>query len=209
MRHADGSLHLAAPWMWVGLSIAACLGSFVVAVPIAGQVARALSPVEGDPRWDLAVLLSVTSIASMGAVIGLARAIFGRWVEVGHRAAVLAVIGVVLAIGTELVLHEWAEARLGAYDMDNIGATALLSAMVTFTATAGFADHVSPPGAATATRAWLLFAGVLVFLIVVSNVPGLADGIDPGSWPAAALVGASGAYAVAMIALSVRRRRLT
>jgi hypothetical protein len=44
-----------------------------------------------------------------------------------------------------------------------------------------------------------------VAIIVLSNVPGLGNGIGAGSWPLAICVGLSGVYAVVTGGLVVRR----
>jgi len=44
-----------------------------------------------------------------------------------------------------------------------------------------------------------------VAFIVLSNVPGLSDGIGDESWPLAIWVGLSGLYALGVAGLAIRR----
>ncbi|HET8776484.1 MAG TPA: hypothetical protein VFN76_02380, partial [Candidatus Limnocylindria bacterium] len=73
------------------------------------------------------------------------------------------------------------------------------------TALAVFGVLVAPPAAVAPPLLGLGLAAAGVLFIFVSNVPGLRDGIDPGSVPLASLVGISAVYAVAAAVIGARR----
>jgi hypothetical protein len=187
--------------------IAAFFAAFGVAISI---VSRAALPDAGPGslRLDLAGFLLLLGAFGMGAVLVAGRVAFGSWLDARPRYLILPVTGIALAIGVELALHEWARLAIGYYDSDFIGWTAGLSFSVAVVAVAWFGLSVAPPGAAVPPRIGLGFGALLVVLIVLSNVPGLGDGIGPNSWPLAILVGLSAAYAIGAVALlSVARLR--
>ena len=55
--------------------------------------------------------------------------------------------------------------------------------------------------------AFVLLGAALVVWIVLGNLPGLADGIEPGSWPLAICLGISGLYAALVTTASLIRSR--
>jgi hypothetical protein len=95
--------------------------------------------------------------------------------------------------------------RFGITEPELVGPTAALFAVLTGLSVAAFGAFLAPrrligwPLAAVA----LGFLGVAV--IVVSNVPGLSDGIAAESWPLALWVGISGLYALVTTGLVIRR----
>jgi hypothetical protein len=42
-------------------------------------------------------------------------------------------------------------------------------------------------------------------VVLLSNVPGLQDGIEPESWPLAILIALSAAYTIAVVVVGARR----
>ena len=68
-------------------------------------------------------------------------------------------------------------------------------------------DRPLPRGAVGWPLACVLLASSLTVVIVAANVPGLADGIDPESWPLAVWLAISGLYAASVTILSIRQAR--
>jgi hypothetical protein len=201
MQTQNEAARTSAPWLWAGISFAAWFASLWIALPLAGLVG---SGPEAGLRWDLAAFLALNGALSMAAALGVGRLAFGRWLAVSRTDLVLPALGVVLAIAAELALHEWAWLTIGYYDWDFIGWTAGLSFSIVLVAVAWFGLSVAPRGAAAPPRIGLGLSATLVILIVLSNVPGLGDGVGPNSWPLAILVGLSGAYAIGAVITSLR-----
>lgn len=199
----ERSFSSTAPWLWAGLSLVAWFVSLFVAVPLAAPVVGA-NPTE-TVRWDLAVLLGINGLLSMAAAFVIGRRIFGRGLTARAVDFVLPLIGLALAIAVELTLHEWARVHFGYYDWDFVGWTAGLSFMVVLCSLATFGVLVAPRGAVAPPLMGVGLAAMLVCLIVVSNVPGLRDGIDPESWPLAVGVGLSAMYVISCVVVGVRK----
>ena len=208
MQKAAPPIHRARAWLWAALTIVglviALLAAFGLATSVVsrGMFADAGS---GSLRLDLAGFLLLTGAFGMGAVLIAGRLTLGSWLEPRRRHLIPPAAGVTLAIGVELALHEWARVSYGYYDPDFIGPTAGLSFSVVLVAVAWFWLSVAPPGATAPPRIGLGLSAILVGLIVLSNVPGLRDGIGPNSWPLAILVGWSAVYAIGAAVTSLRR----
>jgi len=195
------------PWLWAALTIVGLLVAFLAAFGVAiSVVSRAVFPDVGPGglRLDLAGLLLLIGAFGMGAVLVAGRVAFGCWLDTRLRHLVLPAVGIALAIGVELALHEWARLSIGYYESDYIGWTAGLSFSVVLVAVAWFGLSVAPPGATAPPRIGLGLSAILVALIVLSNVPGLGDGIGPNSLPLAILVGLSAVYAIGGVITSLR-----
>jgi hypothetical protein len=207
MQKVVPPIHIARPWLWAALTIVGLVVAFFAAFGVAVTViSRGLFPDAGSGslRLDLAAFLLLTFAFGIGAVLVAGRVAFGRWLVVRRGYLVLPVAGVGVGIGVELALHEWAEASIGYYDSDFIGWTAGLSFSMVLVAVGWFGVTVAPPEAAAPPRIGLALSAILVVLIVVSNVPGLEDGIGPNSWPLAILVGSSAIYAISAVITSLR-----
>lgn len=196
-----------APWLWAVLSAAAWVVSFFLAFAVlAGTGTIGLRvPDVGGLRTELAVLLGLFGIFAAAGALAAARLVFGRWPSVGARDAILPLIGLVLAAAVELGLHAWAAARWGSYDWDMVGWTAPLSFMLVALAVATLAVLVAPRGGAMPPLLAQVATAMLVGLIVLSNVGGITDGVEPESWPLAILVGLSAAYGVVAVVIGVKR----
>lgn len=199
-------------WIWgicllIGMAVA-----FTAAFGIASTLrSRDLLPGLFDTslRWDLAVLNATMGLLGLVTVLGVARAVFGRWPRVRAWHVVIPIVGFVISISQELVLHEWAQAHIGQYEFDHVAPTAVLSWTTIIVAVSAFASVIAPPGAALPPIVGLWAASGGVILITLMNAPGLRDGIEPESWALAILIGASAVYAIvtiAVVALVVRRR---
>jgi len=204
----NGVRQRAVPWAWAGLTLA----GLVVALLVAFGVVAALQQwdlvggagVQPALRFDLALLLAVFGGLGMAAVVGTARLAFGRWAEVKALDVLLPVAGIAIAIAEELALHGWAQASIGFYDTDFVGATALFSLLVVLIAMAGFGIRVAPRGMAHPAVTAGACAAVLIAAIVASNLPSLRDGIGPHSWPLVITMGLSVAYVVVVAGVAIR-----
>jgi hypothetical protein len=204
MTSVERSTHPAAAWVWALLSLIWWFASLGLSLPLASFVPA----LGGGPRWDLALVLAVNGAASLAGVWLLGRAVVRRPLRRPGIGLAVPVVGIALAIAVELALQAWAEARFGYYDSELIRLTAGLSPLVILTAVASFGVLVAPRGAIAAPLVGLVLAVAGVLFIVVSNVPGLADGIGPGSWALASLIGIAGAYALGAAAFGIRRARV-
>jgi len=199
--------HRPRPWIWAALTlvglVVAVFAAFGVAISV---VSRAVFPdaVSAGLRLDLAGFVLLIGAFGMGAVLAAGRVAFGRWLEARPRHLILPAAGIALAIGIELALHEWARMSIGYYDSDFIGWSAGLSFAVVLVAVTWFGVLVAPPGASAPPRIGLGLSALLVILVVLSNVPGLGDGIGPNSLPLAILVGSSAIYAIGAVITSLR-----
>lgn len=142
---------------------------------------------------------------SLSGVLVAGRLAFGRWLQVSAVAFLLAGTGIFLSAIVNVVLQQWAVARFGYFDPDFVWWTAGLFAVLVGLATATFGVLVAPPGAAGWPLAFVLLGAAGVAFIVLGNVPGLGDGIEPESWPLAIWIGTSGLYAAAVTVASVIR----
>jgi hypothetical protein len=85
--------------------------------------------------------------------------------------------------------------------------TAGLFAVLIGLATAAFGVVVAPRGTTGWPLAFVLLGATTTIFIVLGNVPGLGDGIEPESWPLAIWLGISGLYAAAVTIDCVIRAR--
>jgi hypothetical protein len=196
-----------APWAWAALSVVGWAVSFLAAFGVlAGLGTIGIQiPNIGGLRIELAVLLALFGTFAAAGVLGSARLIYTRWPAVQAMAAIMPLAGLTLAAAVELGLHAWVTARFTYYDWDMVGWTAGLSLMLVTLAVATFATLIAPRDSAQPPVIAQVVAAAVIGLIVLSNVEGITDGIEPGSWPLAVLVGLSAAYAVAAVLIGVRR----
>ncbi len=197
------------PIAWAVLSFAGWVAAFALAffvVAVAGILGLP-GPDTGGLRIDLAAVLALHGALAFGMVQVAAWLTLETYPRTTVRRVAVPVAGVALAVVLELALHEWAEARYGYYEFEFIGWTALLALALVAAATSSFGVSVAPPGAAGPQFICLLTCGAGVLLIVGSNVRGLGDGVGPGGWPLAVLVGLSGAYVLGSAVLGVRHLR--
>jgi hypothetical protein len=138
-------------------------------------------------------------------VLVAARLVLGTWLQPPRVAVGIAVVGIALSAVVNVVLQQWEMTRFGITEPELVGPTAGLFAVLIGLAVAGFSAFVAP----RRLIGWPLGAVVLAFagvaIVVLSNLPGLANGIPAESWPLAIWVGLSGVYAVVVTALVVRR----
>jgi hypothetical protein len=189
---------------WTVLSLALFVAAAFGVFPVS-MVLRLF--VETTHALDMTLWSMVwAALAALGVLVA-ARVAFGTWPRVGPGGLAVVAIGTALSVGTHLTLQSWAEARFGYYDPDFIGWTAGLFAILVGLATAAFGVMVAPRGAAAWPLAFVLLGSAGVALVLAGNLPGLADGLAPDSWPLAAWLGASGLYAAGVTAASFTRAR--
>lgn len=186
---------------WAALSVGAFVAAAFVSLPVATGFGSLL------PVPDTAAFISAWGCLAIVAVLGAGRIAFGRWLPVNVAALFVAALGIGLAVGVDTMLREWATARFGYYDPDQVWWSAGLFAVLIGLATATFGVLAAPRGYARWPAAFALAGAAGVLFIVLSNVPGLRDGIEAESWPVAIWIGLGGAYALAAGALSVVRAK--
>jgi hypothetical protein len=192
-------LGAASPWFWALGSLVWYVASAYVTLPVVAAIPAAqflLHPL----IWGGAVL---------GGVLLLARVVFRRSALVRWPSLVLALAGLLLAGMLEASLHDWAVTRFGVFAWRMIGPTAGLFAVIVGSAVSGFGVLVAPRGASLPPLVTAIAGALVSGLVVAVNMPGLGDGIEPGSVVPALLVAAGGAYAlvVAFIAVLVAVHR--
>ena len=209
MQELHPSSQTARQWLWAALTVVGLVMAFLAAFGVAiSVVSRILFPDAGPGslRLDLAGFLLLIGAFGVGAVLVAGHVAFGRSLAVRPGHVVLPAIRIAIGIGIELAIHEWARLSIGYYDSDFIGWTAALSISVVLVAVAWFGVMVAPRWATAPPRIGLGLSAVIVVLIVLSNLPGLNDGIGPNSWPLAILVGLAAIYATVAVITSLRGR---
>jgi hypothetical protein len=147
----------------------------------------------------------IWGVLSLLGVLAAARLVFGAWLRPRPLAIAVAGVGIGLSAVLNVVLLQWETTRFGYIEPEMVGLTAGLFAVLIGLSVAAFGAFLVPrrligwPLAMVA----LGFAGVAI--IVLSNLPGLADGIGADSWPLAICVGLSGVYALIAGGMVVRR----
>jgi hypothetical protein len=183
----------ASPWAWALGSAAWYVANAYVTLPVVAAFPAAqflLQPL----IWGGAVL---------GGVLVLARFVFRRSLPMTWPSLALAIAGLVLAGLLEASLHDWALTRLGVFEWRLIGPTAGLFAVIVGSAVAGFGVLVAPRGGTLAPLVMAVGGALVSGLVVAMNMPGLGDGMEPGSVVPALLIAAGGAYALIVAFISV------
>jgi len=142
---------------------------------------------------------------SLLGVVVAARLAFGAWLPLPPTGIAIAVIGVVLSAIVHVVLQQWEIARFGVPEPEYVGWTAGMFAVLIGLATATFGVFLAPKQVVGWPLAAVLLGCAGVAFIVLSNVPGLRDGIADDSWPLAICIGLSAVYALGAAGLVVRR----
>ena len=187
---------------WAALSFALFVAALLAIFPIS-----AVLNLFGEiPHAALMALWSVSwGVLSVLGVVLAAQLAFGTWLRPRPLGLGIAAVGIALSTVLIVVLEQWAIARYGYWDPDLIGSTVALSALLIGLSTAAFGAFAAP----RRHIGWPLVAVSLGFAttasVVASNVPGLADGIRPDSWPLAVVIGLCGLYALVTTGLVVRR----
>jgi len=199
-------------WAWATVStlgyFASALGGIVLGVGVFERLG--LLGFAGSQAHGVGLALGplIGGIASALIVVVTGRMLLDGPLRAGAGALCILGAGLVLAALTEHALYDWVVAKFGYYAVEFAGWTAALPGAVVAVAVAGFAAwSVQRRADGLAPSIALVLATAGVGFIVLSNVGGLADGIQPSSVPLAMMVGAAGTYCVAVATLAIGRRR--
>lgn len=186
---------------WAALSFVFFAAALVAVLP----VIAALKLVWDAPHLvQMAAWSPIWGVLSVLGVLVAAQLALGAWLRPPAVAIGVAAVGIGLSAVLNVVLQQWEMTRFGITEPELVGLTAGLFAMLIGLSVAAFGALLVPrqligwPLAAVA----LGFVGVAI--IVLSNFPGLGDGISAESWPLAICVGLSGLYALVTAGLVVR-----
>jgi len=187
---------------WASLSVVFFVAALFAVLP----VIAAMQLVWNAPHLaQMAAWGPAWGILAVGGVLLAAQVSLGAWLRPSPTAIGIATVGICLSSVVNVVLQQWEMTRFGITEPELVGPTAGLFAVLIGLAVASFAALIAP----RRVIGWPLAAVVLGFLgvatIVLSNLPGLRDGISPESWPLAIWAGISGLYALAATGLVIRR----
>lgn len=188
--------------VWAALSFATYVVALFATLPILAVVNwfSDLPHLTEMAAWSV-----VWGGLSLIGVLVAARLAFGAWLPVHPPSVLIAVVGVALSAVVHVVLQEWEIALFGVPEPEYVGWTAGLFAVLVGLAVAAFGAFLAPkPVIAWPVSAVLLGAAGVAF-IVLTNIPGLRDGIGNDSWPLAIWVGLSGLYALVAVGAALRR----
>ena len=188
--------------IWAVLSFAIFVAALFATLPILAVVnwLGDLPHLAEMAAWSL-----VWGGLSLIGVVVAARLAFGAWLPVHPPGVMIAVVGVALSAVVHVVLQEWEIARFGVPEPEYVGWTAGLFAVLIGLAVAVLGVFLAPKPAIGWPVSAVLLGAAGVAVILVINIPGLADGIADDSWPLAIWVGLSGLYVLVASGASVRR----
>jgi hypothetical protein len=189
-------------FVWAVLSLAAFVAAMFAILPV---VAVGNWIGEIPHQTEMAAWSLVWGGLSLIGVLVAARLAFGAWLEVNRLGVGIAAIGIALSAIVHFVLQEWQIARFGLPEPELVGWTAGLFAVLVGLSVAVFGAFIAPKQVVHWPLAAALAGAAGVGLIVLTNVPGLRDGIADDSWPLAVWVGMSALYALCTAGLAVRR----
>ena len=199
-----------APWLlalaWGILSFVGFVATVSVLVWPLGQLQSigVLSHPESLGVWAFSWVIGSGLIAHAAA-----RVVFGRWLDVSPAAWLLLVVGAMVCAASEVILAQWLIAKFGQSDSELVGPMWYLFGFVAGVAVAGFGVQVAPRGALWPPLAAVL-GGVLIGVsIILSNIPGLSDGLGPNSGPLAVVTVAAAVYLGGVGIVSLARLRRT
>jgi hypothetical protein len=197
-----------APWMlalaWGILSFGGFVGAVSALVWLVGQ----LQQIVGLPHpvnlgiWAFAWVMSSGALALVAA-----RLVFRGWLAVRPAAWLLLLSGAVVSAATVTILADWMIAKFGMNDSDMAGPMSMLFGVIAGVAVAGFGVQVAPRWAAWSPLVAVVGGAAIGLAIILSNVPGLADGLGQHSGPLAVVTVAAAVYIGAVGVISVGRLR--
>jgi hypothetical protein len=197
-----------APWMlalaWGILSFLGFVATVSVLVWPLGQLQQAgvLSHPSSLGVWAFTWVLGSGLVA-----LAAARVVFGRWLDVRPAAWLLLIVGAVVSGALVVILAQWTIAKFGMNESDLVGPMSLLFGFIAGVAVAGFGVQVAPRGAAWSPFLAVVGGAVIGISIVLSNVPGLDDGLGRNSGPLAIVTVVAAAYIGAVGLASLARLR--
>jgi len=152
--------------------------------------------------WALAWVPASGLVALLAARIA-----FGVWLHVRTLAWLVLLAGALMSGAHLWVLADWAIARYGASDPDYVGSTFLLFAVVAGVAVAAFGVQVAPRWAAWSPLLAVAGGVGIGVGILLTNVPGMGDGLAVDSRPLALVTVAAALYVGAVGLVSIARLR--
>lgn len=207
---APGSRPRAGAW-WLFAALAwVCAGPLVLfATSWVSQLVAPLGLVAeaGTVGWGIFLAIAVVGWGLATAVIAaVAAPRFGVNLRPVSRSPV-AVLASALALAalTMFTLHEQLRARMGYFDPDYAGLTGFVPMAMVAVACAAWARY-SVPGRRDRrpADACLMLAASVVAVGILSNVPGLADGIHPASVPLAVALAVDAVFVTVATAAAAR-----
>lgn len=189
---------------WGILSFLGFIATFSALVWPIGQLMSVglLSHPESLGVWAISWVLGSGLIA-----LAAARVVFGRWLDVSQAAWLLLIVGAIVSAAVEVVLAQWTIAKFGMNDSELVGPMWYLFGFLAGVAVAGFGVQVAPRAAAWVPLLCVVGGAVIGISIILSNVPGLADGLGRHSGPLAVVTVAAALYIGAVGVLSLLRLR--
>jgi hypothetical protein len=197
-----------APWIdplaWAILSFV----GFVAAIYALVWPAAQLEEIVGLPHAVHLGLLALGWVLASGLLALVAgRFVFGKWPEVRPAAWPVLIGGAVVSAATDGIITDWTIAKFGMNEAELVGPMSLLFGVVAGVAVAGFGVQVAPRRAVWSPLFVVAGGAVLGALIILSNVPGLADGLGTHSGPLAIVTVGAALYIGAVGVLSLARLR--
>lgn len=196
------------PWMgalaWGLLSFGGFAAAFTALVWPIGQLEQALALPLLVHRglWALSWVLASGLLA-----LAAARLVFEKWLDVRPAAWLILLTGAVVSAATVTILADWTIAKFGMNESELVGAMSVLFGVIAGVAVAGFGVQVAPRGAAWSPMLAVAAGAVIGALIILSNVPGLGDGLGSHSGPLAVATVGAALYLGAVGVLSFARLR--
>lgn len=187
---------------WAALSFVFFLAALVAVLPFTAAVRL----VWDTPHLvEMAAWSPIWGVLSVLGVLVAAQLALGAWLRPPAVAIGVAAVGIGLSAVLNVVLQQWETTRFGITEPELVGPTAGLFAVLIGLAVAAFGALIAPRRLIGWPLAAFALGFVGVAIIVLSNIPGLEDGIGAGSWPLAVCVGLAGVYALVTAGLVVRR----
>lgn len=187
---------------WAALSFVFFVAALLAVLPFTA----ALRLVWDTPHLvEMAAWSPIWGVLSVLGVLLAAQLALGAWLRPPLLAVGVAAFGIGLSAVLNVVLQQWEVARFGITEPELVGPTAGLFAVLIGLAVAAFGALIAPRRLIGWPLAAFALGFVGVAIIVLSNIPGLDDGIGAESWPLAICVGLAGVYALATAGLVVRR----
>lgn len=203
--------------LWAGVSLAAYLFTGLVALLAVGLGEQAALPaigigptaqpwVHGAAMGAEPLLWGTLMVISLPRV---GRAIIGPLRPAARLTWAIVIGGLVVAAIVQLALFGWTIERFGSYRIEAIGASAVLPAALVTTSLSFLAARVARAEARTIARIVLGLSLSVSGAILLLNVPGLHDGIRPGSLVLAGTMAVATAFVicVGLVAFAAPRGR--
>lgn len=196
------------PWVaalaWGLLSFAGFVAAVSALVWPVGQLEQTvgLSHPLNLGVWAFAWVLASGLLALVAA-----RLVFGEWLEVRPAAWLILLSGAVVSAATVTILADWTIAKFGINESELVGPMSLLFGIIAGVAVGGFGIQVAPRWAAWPPVLAVAGGAVIGLFIILSNGPGLADGLGRQSGPLAVVTVAAALYIAVVGVLSLARLR--